>query len=561
MSSRKLQQEIDKANKKISEGLVVFFDILDKLQTSDIQSQREKLESDLKKEIKKLQRSRDQLKQWLADTSIKLDKSQIQENRSRIEHAMDKFKELEKLLKIKQFLNEGLELQSLKRLHKFNDPEDAKKHEAADYISDMIDKLNQQTEALDSELHLLQLQLKKSKSAALVQTSIDEVKARSNRNADHVSRLEQVLRNLENDRLDPARVDDIKDDLEHYVDHNQDDEYFGYDDFYDVLELNDDDFDASFTQSNGDDETHEYRDTENGLESASRPSTKPESPRPVSSVPIAKKKASVVPAANPPPFAGSGLYLSVAKAAVSKAPPPGLNPGLKSSTASPQAQLSHLNDDLQKRAVAQNAFQTLGTSPGQMSAPQSQLPPAVSNEGKTFWDTIPRLSSIPQSRLQNPLPFQSISLLLELSLLNCPDLFDAEKPRQYNPVNIHPSSVDYPQEPMYELNLSAFMRKFDNDTLFFCFYYSDAVDNLAKWNASRELSRRNWVFNTELKQWLSREDKPKGRSMLMVQKEEEASESSDDDKEENYKYFDYERTWLTRRKEKFRFPSELRETF
>lgn len=557
MSSRKLQQEIDKANKKVSEGLQAFYEIVEKLQSSEIQSQKEKLESDLKKEIKKLQRSRDVLKQWLSDGSIKLDKAQIQENRTRIEHAMDKFKELEKLLKIKQFLNEGLELQNLKRLHKFNDPEDAKKHEAADYVSDVIDKLNQQTEALDSELHMLQSQLKKSKSAQQVQTMIDEVKHRSDRNKDHVDRLEEVLTNLENDRLDPARMDDIREDLDYYVDHNQDDDYMGYEDFYDLLTLADDNLDVSFT--NGDNDLHKSADNGN----ASRPSTTQDSLQSAPIVAAPKKKVSMVPAANPSPLATTGLYLSVAKAAASKAPPPGLNAGHKSSTASPQAPLSHLNDDLQKRAVAQSAFQAAqGTSPvGQMSAPQPLLPPEVFSESQTFWDTIPRLSTIPQTRLQNPLPFQSISLLLELSLLNCPDLFDAEKPRQYNPVNIHPSSVDYPQEPMYELNLSAFMRKFDNDTLFFCFYYSDGVDNLAKWNASRELSRRNWVFNTELKQWFARDDKLKGRSMLVVQKEEEAPESSDDDKEENYKYFDYERTWLTRRKEKFRFASEIRETF
>ena len=71
----------------------------------------------MKKELKKLQRLRDQLKQWLGDSSIKLDKNVLQENRTKIEHAMDQFKELEKLLKIKQFSNEGLELQSQQSDH------------------------------------------------------------------------------------------------------------------------------------------------------------------------------------------------------------------------------------------------------------------------------------------------------------------------------------------------------------------------------------------------------------------------------------------------------------
>lgn len=47
-------------------------------------NQKEKYEADLKKEIKKLQRLRDQIKSWIASAEIK-DKSALLENRRLIE--------------------------------------------------------------------------------------------------------------------------------------------------------------------------------------------------------------------------------------------------------------------------------------------------------------------------------------------------------------------------------------------------------------------------------------------------------------------------------------------
>lgn len=54
------------------------------MQASTNQTQKEKLELDLKTQIKKLQRLRDQIKTWVASNDIK-DKSQLMENRRLIE--------------------------------------------------------------------------------------------------------------------------------------------------------------------------------------------------------------------------------------------------------------------------------------------------------------------------------------------------------------------------------------------------------------------------------------------------------------------------------------------
>lgn len=62
---------------------------------------KEKIETEIKKEIKKLQRHRDFFKQLMKDSEIK-DKSLIVEARHRIEEQMEKFRELEKEYKQKK---------------------------------------------------------------------------------------------------------------------------------------------------------------------------------------------------------------------------------------------------------------------------------------------------------------------------------------------------------------------------------------------------------------------------------------------------------------------------
>ena len=76
--------EIDRTLKKVAEGVELFEGIYDKMQASTNQTQKEKLELDLKTQIKKLQRLRDQIKTWVASNDIK-DKSQLLENRRLIE--------------------------------------------------------------------------------------------------------------------------------------------------------------------------------------------------------------------------------------------------------------------------------------------------------------------------------------------------------------------------------------------------------------------------------------------------------------------------------------------
>lgn len=497
MSTRKLQQEFDKTHKKIAEGLAVFDDIHAKLVAHDAPPQKDKLELDLKKEIKRLQRLRDSLKQWLADASIKLDKGPLQESRSRIEHAMDQFKELERLSKIKQFLNEGLELQRAK-LGRFGDTgeEDSKKQQVYAFISDSIDLLNQQNDLLEAQTHLQAVLLKKAKASQqpAIQTIMNDTKLCFDRNVKHLTRLEKILRGLENDRVAPEAVEDIKEDIEYYVHNNQDQDFVEYDDFYDLLNLDDDDLNVqgSLVHTGDEPETAEPRQA---------------------------RHASVGTTAS------SDDHAVPTPATLGAAPPPGFGGPVH-------------------RSRSYNAAPLAPAAP-----PKTE--PFLPGTNHTFVATVPRLAHLARERQARPLASESISQLLEQLLLNCPDSFDAEKPRQYEPVHMHPLLVDYPQEPMFELNLAHMMRRFDVDTLLFCFYYGggggggSSSGYAARYQAAVELTRRGWVYNRDTSQWFIPEPRAKGWSA--------AAAPGGTSSEADYKYFDYEKTWLMRRKEKYQF--------
>ena len=614
MSTRKLQQEFDKLQKKVNEGLQQFEEIYEKIGVTENPSLKDKLEGDLRKEIKKLQRSRDQVKQWLSDSSNKLDKAVLLDTRLRIENAMERFKEVEKVLKMKQFSNEGLELQAKLGARGL---EEARKNDASRYIIDVLDELARQNELLLGEM--AQYLHKKKLTAA--QTALADLAAKVDRNNSHVLRLELVLRGLENGQLEPEKIDEIKDDLDYYVENNQLSDFVEYDDFYDLLALDEsvevlptlaaNPLDVSLASASPkkekesvvkeneksdkektEKEKHEKERVEKEKAEKTEKPVKKAEPRVTITIgnsinaSLAPSTANLGAATSQPPTSAPAAGATSGTGS-GRAPPPGLNPQSKPGTPTP-AKLT-VAEELKRKAMthaaaAASALKSPAKAPPVPSPvavasetpekaaklekvekqPAANVAPSVAANLETplpvhrqhkavFWDNSADVAALAHARLTNPPPFSAISAQLEASLLNCPDSFDLEKPRQYNPTNVHPSSVDYPQEPMFELNLAQLMRKFDTDTLFFCFYYNEAQDALAKWHAARELSRRGWVFNTETKQWFCK-DKPKARSIL-------AGLNGDNTASASYKYFDYESSWLVRRKDNFEFAPELQQTF
>lgn len=76
--------EIEKTLKKVGEGIIEFEDILSKVQGAASSNQKDKYENDLKREIKKLQRMREQIKAWISGNEVK-NKAPLIDTRKRIE--------------------------------------------------------------------------------------------------------------------------------------------------------------------------------------------------------------------------------------------------------------------------------------------------------------------------------------------------------------------------------------------------------------------------------------------------------------------------------------------
>ncbi|XP_056438464.1 CCR4-NOT transcription complex subunit 3-like isoform X2 [Gadus chalcogrammus] len=169
---RKLQGEIDRCLKKVAEGVEQFEDIWLKLHNAANANQKEKYEADLKKEIKKLQRLRDQIKTWVASNEIK-DKRQLVENRKLIETQMERFKVVERETKTKAYSKEGLGLAQKV------DPAQKEKEEVGTWLTNTIDTLNMQVDQYESEVESLSVQTRKKKGEKEVRKRMREEELRS----------------------------------------------------------------------------------------------------------------------------------------------------------------------------------------------------------------------------------------------------------------------------------------------------------------------------------------------------------------------------------------------
>ncbi|XP_031127925.1 general negative regulator of transcription subunit 3-like isoform X2 [Ipomoea triloba] len=233
-ASRKLQGEIDRVLKKVQEGVDVFDSIWNKVYDTDNANQKEKFEADLKKEIKKLQRYRDQIKTWIQSSEIKDKKvsasyeQALMDARKVIEREMERFKICEKETKTKAFSKEGLGQQPK------TDPKEKAKSETRDWLNNVVGELENQIDSFEAELEGLTVKKGRTRPPRLthLETSIVRHKA-------HIMKLELILRLLDNDELSTDQVNDVKDFLDDYVERNQEDfdEFADVDEFYSSLPL------------------------------------------------------------------------------------------------------------------------------------------------------------------------------------------------------------------------------------------------------------------------------------------------------------------------------------
>ncbi|KAJ5753892.1 uncharacterized protein N7511_008045 [Penicillium nucicola] len=588
MASRKTQQEIDKTFKKVSEGIQTFEGIYEKIRLATNPTQRDKLEDNLKREIKKLQRFRDQIKSWAAGNEVK-DKAPLIEQRKAIEVCMEQFKAVEKEMKTKAYSKEGLSAAS--RL----DPKEKERVECSEFLSGMVDELQLKIEALEAEEETLHAQMKKGKKDTKKADRMADVAHVTERHKWHVNKLEFLNRSLQNGNLEVGAVQDLKESIKYYVEEGGSLDYSGEDEtLYD--DLNIEDVEAQFgmggdgdrvssqdAQSIHDDEPEPKPKAKPETPAPRRPSTQMKSPLPVLATLHPSASSSATPGMKPAPLPtrppGETLkYASAAAAAAASdksgvgilplPPPPGLSPALSvampiskpSSTASPI---------VAPEQPVVKPIMTPITAPDEISFVRSKTPataaassvssptPAdksATTNGKTETESTdieesiyhlpPGLQDLVQSfdvtkarATANPSP--SVQRLLAASLTTCPEAGDAEKPRHYKPQNPYSTPLYYPQEPLSIFDDPRLYDtgRIDTDTLFYLFYYRQGT--YQQYLAAKALRNQSWRFHKQYQTWFQRHEEPKNIT-------EEFEQGT-------YRFFDYESTWMNRRKADFKF--------
>ncbi|BFZ17869.1 hypothetical protein BsWGS_20906 [Bradybaena similaris] len=226
MADRRKLQEIDRCLKKVDEGVETFEDIWKKVQTATNSNQKEKFETDLKKEIKKLQRLRDQIKSWITNSDIK-DKSSLLDHRKLIETQMERFKVVERETKTKAYSKDGLGAAA--KL----DPQTKEKADTTQWLSNIIDSLQLQLDQFESELESRAgTNKKKGKDP-----KCEELKQQQERHKFHIETLEKIMRQVDNDKLSVDKIRELRDDIEYYVESNQDPNFQENAYLYDDLDL------------------------------------------------------------------------------------------------------------------------------------------------------------------------------------------------------------------------------------------------------------------------------------------------------------------------------------
>ncbi|XP_072044271.1 LOW QUALITY PROTEIN: CCR4-NOT transcription complex subunit 3-like [Amphiura filiformis] len=224
-----------------------FEDIWQKVHNATNSNQKEKYEADLKKEIKKLQRLRDQIKTWAASNEIK-DKRTLLENRKLIETQMERFKVVERETKTKAYSKEGLGLATKV------DPIQKEKDDMCGWLATNIDKLNLMVDQFECEIESINSSTKKKKLASDKQERIEELNTYLEKHRFHIKNLETLMRMLDNSTVEVDQLKRIQDDVEYYIECCQEPDFEESEFLHDDLDIDDSEFNANVIATSPDDD-------------------------------------------------------------------------------------------------------------------------------------------------------------------------------------------------------------------------------------------------------------------------------------------------------------------
>eukprot|EP00005_Dracoamoeba_jomungandri_P005628 CAMPEP_0174262368 /NCGR_PEP_ID=MMETSP0439-20130205/12932_1 /TAXON_ID=0 /ORGANISM="Stereomyxa ramosa, Strain Chinc5" /LENGTH=526 /DNA_ID=CAMNT_0015347065 /DNA_START=66 /DNA_END=1643 /DNA_ORIENTATION=+ len=524
MTNRKLQSEIDRVLKKVSEGSKDFEALLDKVNSTT--TNQSKYETDLKKSIKKLQRYREKIKSWIQSNTVK-DKRTLVEARKLIEANMEKFKVCEKEMKTKPYSKEGLQQAMQVKEENPND-------EVRRWISKCLETLRTQIDQFESETEIIYA--KKGRRSTEQMERVEFLKHCVERHHFHEDNLEHILRKLDNETITKEQIEQIQDGVEYYLESNQEPEFYEDEELYEELVGPLIACSPLIPRGGGSSEpTSEDEDVNSDVDEE-------ESEPPFSQVVGS-------------PTTGQGGYR-------------GHQTKSGSSLTQQSGDMTQSTDDNKNtETFSENTVSMPGTlaelaaaslelggpprKPNQLNLAhiiqqEQQKPDQLTKQEEQHQQQLQRSYSQQvqqqQQRQQQPpgakVPANYSSyydynlLLLESSMQNLPESIDFERPKQYTPQNPYPTSPYLPSVPSPVFYNPAIFEKFDTDTLFFIFYYQQGT--YQQHLAARELKKQSWRYHKKYLTWFQRHKQPK--------------ELTNDYEQGTYVYFDYESGWCQRKK-------------
>jgi len=593
MANRKLLSEIERTLKKVDEGVDIFDEIWDKVYAASTQSQKEKYELDLKKEIKKLQRLRDQIKTWAAGNEIK-DKSKLLDARRLIETKMEQFKVCERETKTKAYSREGLAKAS--RL----DPEEKKRAEMRDWIQEKLQEIQDQVEMKEADIEALT-----TKKGKKDQNAIGEALEMIARHTWHIEQLEMVTRALDNCIIGPEEVEEVKDEIEYYIESNQDPDFYHDDQLYEQLEL-----ERKLGESGQIvtvdvvvPEKNKKKDKDDDMSNSSEQDSK-ESPESTKKSKKEKKKAEKKKEEEARKTAHEKLLAQqqerqrliqkqkeAQKAkkeqqrrereqqqleAQQKARQEQLlqqkqaqqqaqqqeqakkqeqqqqklreeqiakqrQQVQQQELARQQVQMQQQQQEIQKQALEQQQIQ-------KQALEQQQIQKQALEQQQIQKQALEHQQIQKQALEQQQLRVESTPIvsgsehtqqlsLLESSLVHIPTSTDSERPKVYVPQRPCAIPASFPASPTPLFESPLMFEKLDVDTLILIFYYQQGT--YQQYLAARELKRKSWRYHKKYLTWFQRHEEPKV--------------TTDEYEIGTYVYFDYETGWCQRIKSDFTF--------
>lgn len=500
---------------------------------------------------------------------------------------MEQFKAVEKEMKTKAYSKEGLSAAS--RL----DPKEKEKVEACDFLSSMVDELQQKIEAMEAEEETLHAQMRKGKKDVSKTNRMADISRVTERHKWHVNKLEFLLRSLQNGNLEVTQVQDLKESIKYYVEEGHSVDYSGEDEtLYDDLNIGED-VEAQFgmgvdndpvssqdAQSNQDEEPESKAKPKADPTSTRRPSTQMKSPLPVLATLHPSASSNATPGMKPAPLPtrlpGETLkYASAAAAAAASdrngvgilplPPPPGVSPAFSaalpvskaSSTASPSVSSVQPVTKTVASTVGLSSDETSGLGRSKTPAGagiSSTSSPALADKAvpakeisatngtatkggesdESIFHLPPGLQELIQSfdvtkKRASINPSPSIQRLLASSLEKCPEPADAEKPRHYKPQHPYNTPLYYPQEPLSIFDDPRLYETGRIDTDTLFYLFYYRQGTYQQYLAAKALKNQSWRFHKQYQTWFQRHEEPKNIT-------EEFEQGT-------YRFFDYESTW------------------